>query len=162
MLSGWTGNPFPLVQLPKKFRDQIENVFHDVEAFPLVQLPKKFREWKSGLVFRTGVKFPLVQLPKKFRVWFCLRCASPITFPLVQLPKKFRDVFFIFDIRLNGVSISSTSEEVQSGSVLHCNGGVKPFPLVQLPKKFRAGIDAHTGNAPEQVSISSTSEEVQS
>ena len=46
---------FPLVQLPKKFKDSTKpGVYHQGTVFPLVQLPKKFKavvtRWKSACV----------------------------------------------------------------------------------------------------------------
>ncbi len=35
--------------------------------FPLIQLPKKFREYVFGIVNNQDGEFPLIQLPKKFR-----------------------------------------------------------------------------------------------
>jgi len=60
-------------------------------------------------------------------------------FPLVQLPKKFKVPFYQPTQTSEKVSISSTSEEVQSGDEFASeNISEAMFPLVQLPKKFKA------------------------
>jgi len=83
--------------------------------------------------------FPLVQLPKKFKAHPSNFHPSADLFPLVQLPKKFKAVLAADGKRTTQlVSISSTSEEVQSQEICYqC-----------LSRYIR-------------VSISSTSEEVQ-
>jgi len=85
-------------------------------------------------------------------------------FPLVQLPKKFKDIRPVDNCsREERVSISSTSEEVQSSKLpkfLAVSMG--RFPLVQLPKKFKVVLVKVTDTVNGVVSISSTSEEVQS
>jgi len=63
---------------------------------------------------------------------------------------------------LSGVSISSTSEEVQRKELaIILQVKVDEFPLVQLPKKFKVCYGFDRGIS-LLVSISSTSEEVQS
>ena len=57
-------------------------------------------------------------------------------FPLVQLPKKFKASWSEAPASPQQVSISSTSEEVQSNGCLPFEQGAV-FPLVQLPKKFK-------------------------
>ena len=57
--------------------------------------------------------FPSVQLPKKFKGSSCPRRQVVAAFPLVQLPKKFKVDGEQMTI-VEPVSISSTSEEVQS------------------------------------------------
>ncbi len=60
------------------------------------------------------------------------------------------------------VSISSTSEEVQSINEAFYRDYKGWFPLVQLPKKFKAEAPASVAQESIwDVSISSTSEEVQ-
>ena len=59
---------FPLVQLPKKFKEEICSEDRDVIEFPLVQLPKKFKGYTKYILWVSlGIAFPLVQLPKKFK-----------------------------------------------------------------------------------------------
>ena len=91
---------------------------------------------------------------------------SKLLFPLVQLPKKFKGRCGIVNEKpeFNFVSISSTSEEVQSGNVEKgLIAGGFGFPLVQLPKKFKVeSAKQFESIMLLDVSISSTSEEVQS
>jgi len=63
-------------------------------------------------------------------------------------------------VRFSTVSISSTSEEVQRCAFTKATTPTARFPLVQLPKKFK---DMYSQLSPfiRLVSISSTSEEVQ-
>jgi len=108
--------------------------------FPLVQLPKKFKVFPllCCLFFLLHVSISStseeVQSSKlfKFRFWHS-------GFPLVQLPKKFKDMQLSFFHLLVPLS----------------------FPLVQLPKKFKALGEVSAFDEGCQVSISSTSEEVQ-
>ena len=87
------------------------------------------------MLFGTQFLFPLVQLPKKFRgsynqlALFALEVSISSTSEEVQSGD--------ISVKVNGhnVSISSTSEEVQS--VCYGERRTKRFPLVQLPKKFR-------------------------
>ena len=63
---------FPLVQLPKKFKEEIPIEVKIGEKFPLVQLPKKFKDFQDVQDLQIDVsnsEFPLVQLPKKFKAW---------------------------------------------------------------------------------------------
>jgi len=58
-------------------------------------------------------------------------------FPLVQLPKKFKEKDLQQELVAGDVSISSTSEEVQSRIEKSSTAACVLFPLVQLPKKFK-------------------------
>ena len=82
---------FPLVQLPKKFRD--DRCVPKMEGLHSVSISSTSEEVQSidDATVKVSVAFPLVQLPKKFRA-FCLALIDwqVVAFPLVQLPKKFR------------------------------------------------------------------------
>ena len=84
--------------------------------FPLVQLPKKFRAENLEIFWGNLLQFSLVQLPKKFRDFlpYCLgEIAKKVS--ISSTSEEVQSSFsFVRYFRLL-VSISSTSEEVQSG-----------------------------------------------
>ena len=58
---------FPLVQLPKKLKDDPSGGTDTHNVFPLVQLPKKLKEALIIFASQYLLEFPLVQLPKKLK-----------------------------------------------------------------------------------------------
>jgi len=86
---------FPLVQLPKKFKDEAacRQAASVLGEFPLVQLPKKFKAFLCQFritPFQVSISSTSEEVQRDF-AW-CWGCRFDL-FPLVQLPKKFKDLF---------------------------------------------------------------------
>ena len=94
---------FPLVQLPKKFKDDLANwQQQSATAFPLVQLPKKFKVFCSAIcVFRSNcVSISSTSEEVQRGDGVCTTAETVNRFPLVQLPKKFKGHNFGGQIRV--------------------------------------------------------------
>ena len=174
----------PLVQLPQKFKDGIPVVTGCPNSFPLVQLPQKFKGLKVARERQCAV-FPLVQLPQKFKedlhnqlmtdAQVSISSTSAevqrIPNPIPKVPKPVSISSTSAEVQSAAaartesatlrVSISSTSAEVQSPKPKTGPRCIVVFPLVQLPQKFKDFLYSSWPGTQGNVSISSTSAEVQ-